>query len=42
MQNMLDIKIINAAEEGDTKTISLLLPDATAEKINKKDSVCVV
>ena len=42
MQSERAKNILKAAQDGDTNTISRLLPDATAEELNYEEKVCIV
>ena len=41
MQSERAKNILKAAQDGDTNTISRLLPDATAEELNYEEKVCI-
>ena len=42
MQSERAKNILNAAKQGDKKTITRLLPDATAEELKYEENVCIV
>ena len=42
MQSERAIDILKASSEGDKKTITRLLPDATAEELKYEENVCIV